>query len=178
MLILNHPVLLCGGSGACNYEGLYTYSFVHPFGFIPSAGPHPPVSTSSMPSFYWRIKNIYVRLQRTIQKECFFDRYRENKLIPEGIRTSFNLAFSIHDDCLFQGIYDILNNCSSNILNAVYENSVQIIERLEKELLATRSEVSLILGVHKTNELIGAIRKDSKHELAEARHRLSREETL
>ena len=113
----------------------------------------------TMNSHYWSVKNAYLKLQRLKLKKQFLDRCRERKVLPQGLAVRFNLAFGTDDAFLCESISKVLDETSSRILDLVYKKTVCAVAEQETCLQSTRTEVACELGIHRTNEMMGAIRK-------------------
>ena len=128
----------------------------------------------AMPSYETNVRLAQWNIIHLRTKRHFLNRCREYKLIPKGLRLRFNLAFNTSDSKLVSEIQEILNKASSQILDCVIKNVNESIEKQQKVLKDTRQTLNYHIGIQKTNEFVGKVRKEISKILDNDKKKLTR----
>ena len=82
----------------------------------------------------------YFDYQKSKLKKNFLVDCKQNNLVPKGVSLNFNLSLGVNDYLLVDRIENILNQASSNILEAMEEFTENEIERLDDKLENLKSD--------------------------------------
>ena len=120
------------------------------------------------------LKMGWETLRKNQIKLNFFNKCKENNVIPEGLKINFNLAVGSNNEVLVNKIQNLLNVTSSKILNLMVDfvsdeelSSLQELENIKRE---AKNQ----MGINGFNRTVTAAKREANRNLIKKQVALNR----
>ena len=105
---------------------------------------------------------LYSKCEISKLKLRFFKACKEDKILPKGLRLSFNLAWETSNSSLCNQILQILNSASAQIVDTLIVELEKMICTISQEMLLLRDVTKNLMGTLQMSRMITKVKTKTK----------------